>query len=1346
MPTAQTPDSGAPVPGVQGRHYELIKAAIPQSLIHATPALRASVRQVKPAIPDCIQSHAALAQSMDKIQDVNDFARPLLAAALTAAGFPLDVDQTCLRLYVPTEDTFGVGSGGFKTKTFSLLQAALNNFEAPETRAGFFDSASGFITAPDANGHFERFNTTLKIEQYQAHLTTFLRPTETVAQNLLRERYITRRKDAFKAAAYLALLKHDIGQDDYALLLRVASGERKIMLGDKQIWYRRPCMMHLHLQGCLIIDPCVYQRYSSWFIAYIPDDPEHPIKRYESFDQFEQELTRRLTAWPTSGTARPAMVEPTEHQQFFARFVARKDLAHYYRRFTEAVQDAPPSSWWKTWLRSEQGKFWVDLLAPKLRPFASLQGDPRHRVRVALEGPNLDINADSIKGAWVDVDLWAEDYDAAIQRLFDDGMTLAVPTAQADAANRSRRLAHYLNIGLFALNLAAMALMYEVLEGAIELSEGDREAGWAHIGDVLENLAMLAAGGAVYHFAVSPFIEALKAVTLPSGEARLWKPDLKAYQSTVSLPSGSTPNALGLHRVQGREVLAVEGKRFALKGESYPGKYRIHHPLRPEAYQPEARHNGSGAWSLEDEQPLTWHGPKLMRRLGHVVDSLDDQQLEAVRRVSDIDESVLRRLHMESEPTPALLLDTLSADMASYAASLMVELPYWPAGRAIEVFEGVGERRVAIKYGDTQTQSRDLIPISHVELMRGKLPERVVAVLSEDQLKAMLGQSLPQEPRLRSQQLQARLGAYAQKHQVRVFRSRYSDRVVPASVEVQVVQRAFTGLPTIVVQELLSDASKAERQALTQHRKISLRLSVKARRLQATQRLAHAYEGLYLEALADADTEALVLNTLETLPGWKDNLRIEVRDGSYGGELRASYGPHNAATLKVLVRVSSGSYQAFNGHGLQLHGVDTLYESLQHALTDAHRKALGLPHVGQGLQLKLKILQHALPRERLREVLHMTPSRIPFFKPPQLLADGRRGYPLSGRGLGAVNWRIETRIRELYPSITTQEIEWLLEANSAVDFAWLTKLEREYSELYNTLQGWLSAPIQGFGEFGSEPHRQQLLSRRKLFTALTDAWRRVGPRDVNPDTGEYYGEAIKLDHIDLSQQLESLPELTANFDHVSRVDLSECGLADSVEGFLGHFHELRSLNLELNRLTRLPQALEHMHGLEVLRLPGNRVVLDLVAVARLKKMTRLLLLDLDGNPLGLSPDISRMGRLWLLYLNNTGLPGWPTGIFAKPRPRGLKLELGGNPITQLPDVAPGSERAQILVRTGLDRSLLPRTYWKNSSCISSPWGSTRTAGFHPGDPGQRGLEVRLEPIAMVGQATGVGCTGGVAGL
>ncbi|NWC91291.1 MULTISPECIES: dermonecrotic toxin domain-containing protein [unclassified Pseudomonas] len=1060
MPDPQAADSAVTVSAELGQHYQHIKAAIPPSLITASPSLRASVRQVKPVIPGwfaatgaeqknqlkaCLEasfkSHAALDQSMDKVQDINDFAKPLLEAALKAAGHVLDVEQTCLRLYCPVEDAFGVRTGGFRAKTLSLLQAALNNFEEPETRAGFFNSASGFITAPDAEGHFERHATSLKIDvftrlcrdldlgkQYQAHLTTFLRPAQTVSQNLLRERFVTAQKDGFKAAAYLALLKGDIGQDDYALLLRVASGERNIMLGDRQIWYRRLCLMNLRLQGCVIIDPCVKYRYASWFIAYIPDDPEHPIKRYESFAEFRAELTRQMTVWPPQPGGRPSVVAPTNYQQFFARFVARKDLAYYYRRFTELVPDAPPQSFALKWLRSEQGQFWSQVLTPQLTPITSILGDPAHRVRIASKAPNLNINADSLKGLWVDVDLWDELYEGTVQRLFDDALTMAVPTAMADANNRSRRLAHYMSIGLFALNLVSMVVpplgtvmavamaaqvLYEALEGAIELSEGDREAGWSHIGDVMENLAMLAVGGAAFHVTVSPFIEGLKSITLPSGEVRLWKPDIQAYALEVQRPTTAVPDEAGLRRVQETHVLDLDGKRYALKADPYPGQYRIQHPRRPDAYQPAARHNGSGAWTHEAERPLEWEGPTLMRRLGRVVEGLDDAQLEAIRRVCDIDHSVLRRLHVESEPTPATLLDTvrqfrayddvvrlseqifvgqLSPDLAPYAASLMVEMPRWPVGKAIEVFEGEGPQRVAIQYGDTAAPLGGLISISRADLMNGQLPARVVAALSDQALQGMLGQHLPPEPRLRSQRLQARLGDYAQQHRARLFRSRYSERVVPSSVAVQVLQRDFQSLPTILAQELLSDASAAELQALTGTRKIPLRLAQKARELQATQRLTKAYEGLYLEALASPDTETLVLNTLETLPGWKDGVRIEVREDAYDGELRAHYGPVDAPNLKVLVRISEGRYQAFDGQAGQLHGVDTLYEALQHALTDAHRRALGLPHVGQGVELKLKILQHALPRDRLRERLGVRPAGRPFFKPPQALPGGRRGY------------------------------------------------------------------------------------------------------------------------------------------------------------------------------------------------------------------------------------------------------------------------------------------------------------------------------------------------------------------
>lgn len=40
------------------------------------------------------------------IQDITGFAKPLLVAALKAAGHELDVDNTWLRLYYPVEYTF----------------------------------------------------------------------------------------------------------------------------------------------------------------------------------------------------------------------------------------------------------------------------------------------------------------------------------------------------------------------------------------------------------------------------------------------------------------------------------------------------------------------------------------------------------------------------------------------------------------------------------------------------------------------------------------------------------------------------------------------------------------------------------------------------------------------------------------------------------------------------------------------------------------------------------------------------------------------------------------------------------------------------------------------------------------------------------------------------------------------------------------------------------------------------------------------------------------------------------------------------------------------------------------
>ncbi|OPA98170.1 hypothetical protein BFW88_02505 [Pseudomonas fluorescens] len=1347
-----TPAPALELPGYKGRHYPFLSAVIPQYLVQASPQNRTALRAVAPTVV-AWHAQATAAQKgtlkplidatwgstnawqtlHDRVQEVTAFARPLLQAGLKKAGFYLDVDQTFLRLYIPVEDQFGRQTAGFKSQTFSLLQAALHNFEARETAADYFNSASGFITQPDARGHFERHTTTLKIEtftqlcrdldlgaQYQTHLKTFWRPDDAVSDALWRLRYLTYQQDAFKAEAYMALLKGDIGDDDFALLMRVASGEKNIQVDGKQLWYRVPCLMHLRLQGCVLIDPCVKYRYSSWFIAWIPGDPEHPIKRYETFSAFAQELTDRLSKGSTDADGSKTW-SPTHYQQFFSRFVAQKDRPYYFRRLTELKVTAPSQWWGIEWLRSEQGHFWANVLAPKLEPLISILGDPAYAKRVPVVGPNLDINADSFKGLWIEVDLWDELYDRMRQRVFEDARTEAVPTADADAQGRSRRLSHYLNLGLLVLNVVSMAvpplgyamltvtagqLMYETLEGSVEWAQGDREAGWLHLSDVLQNLVMLAAGGVAFHFTVSPFIEQLKSVRLPSGKARLWKPAIEPYASATVLPPESVPDEDGLHRHANQTLLKLEGKIFKVQRSPLSGTGRILHPRREGAYQPEVLHNGSGGWVHEAEQPLTWEQPRLMRRLGPFLDGFNDVELEQIRQVSDVDEDVLRRLNVESEPVPAVLLETarrfrayadavkvseeiaggrLSSKLASYSAALMVRLPRWPKAWAIEAYLNNGE--ASVRYGQDATDAgQGLIRISHSDLMAGRLPEQVARTLTPEQAQQMLGLHAPEDPVELGQQLQARLAKYSEQTRSWLFNSLYADPPVTDKA-VQILQRDFKGLPTIMSRELLQGASPELISAMQTSGKVPLDLATQAHRLQRQIRLVRAYEGLYLDALAGPDTEALALNTLQTLPGWKDDLRLEVRVDTYDGELRASFGPQDASSRKVLVHVADGQYQAFDEQANSLHGINGFYDSLQHALTDAHRAALGMPHVGQGPELKVLIQQHALPRRQLLDVLQMRPDSRPFFMPTHDMPGGRRGYPLSGRGAGGHGRITDERLRALYPDLASEEIDQLRAAHHPFNDQWLRALEREYRELDAVLQTWMSTPIEGFGEFGSPAYRRQLRIRYRIARALKDAWRRIGPRHIGP-TGRYVGQQIDLTGVRVWRQLLSLPELNANFDHVSELMLAESDFSDENLSFLTHFRGLTSLNLESCRLTQLPEQITQMSRLKVLSLSENNIVLSPQAVEQLREVRSLRMLELEGNPLGRVPDISQMPELQLLWLNNTGVNAWPTGLFEQPRPRVFNLDLRGNTINHIPEAEPGSGHAAIIARTVVDRELL----------------------------------------------------------
>lgn len=1353
MPDSQVSDPVTPLPGEQGQHYALIRQAIPACLVNSSPSRRKALKDTPPAIPRWYDAASQarkdqlkvlldarchslneLEKTFSQISSEEAFAQPLLEAKLKAIGHELDVNQTWLRLYVPVEDAFGVKTRGFKVKTFSLLHAALGNFEQRETQEGYFDSASGFITQPDVRDHFERHTTTLTIQaftqlcrdldlgkQYQAHLRAQLKPDDAKSQAELRERYVQHQKAAFKAAAFLALLKGDIGDSDHTLLMRVAAGEKHILSDGKPIGYRSLSLMNLHLHDCLVIDACAKSGYTCWVIVYIPDDPDHPIKRYETFNDFHIDLTERLRAKVTQDADRSQGWKATPNQLFFARLVAEKDRAYYYKRLTELVLDAPPQPFGAQALRSEWGRL---LTSPSFSTPSTL-GEPQPRVRVPASAPEFNIRAHTLVNLWQVPDLWTYRLGSLRTRLFENARHRAVSTADVDEASRSLRAAHYMSIGLFGLNLVAMAvpplgvimavamagqMLYEVIEGVIELSEGDREAGWAHITDVMENLATLATQATVFHFIVSPFIEQFKAVTLPSGKTRLWKPDLSAYEHTASLPSVAVDEQ-GLHRHNGQTVLPLEGKRYAVQQDPVTEQYRILHPTRPEAYQPVLKSNGSGLWNHELERPHTWEGATLMRRLGPVTEAFSDVELEQARSVADVSEAVLRRVHAEGEPVPAILLDTLrqfrayrdavnvaegigqgsiSSELCSYAASLAVELPGWPASKAIEAFAGTELNGPSIKYGNSQAAAADTVQIHRADLMNGQLPRRIIEAFSEPQRDALVGSYTPRTPEARAKALQLKLEQRAVEVRERLMKSIYIEQQPPSDPAIMLIQRDFSGVPTILAREVLADATPTERNTLNSTKRIPLRLAHKARRAQQQMRLTLAYEGLYLDALVGPDTETLALNTLSALPGWSDNLRLEVREGRFEGPVRASFGPQEASSRKVLARMEDGRYQAFDERGQHLHGLNGFYGALQHALTDAHRNAIGLPHVGQGEQLKGLIKRHAIGRAPLRKALGMSPEKLPFFRPPSVLPGERRGYPLSGRG--GTEWERITRerIRSLYPEITREEMRVMINERGALDLSWLRELEQEYKTLQSTLHHWLSARPEGLEAFG-EQHRRILMARRRIYTALDDAWRRVGPRHYDRN-GRLLGQKIEWFEEDLVQQLRTLPALTANFDHVSYlgiVGVEGSELTDvDVQPLLANFRGLRRLGVEVAQLTRLPQAIEDMSHLQRLHLGGNDIVLTSEDVLRLKDRVHLKELFLDMNPLGLPPDVSRMRRLQTLLLSSTGLQEWPASVFRIPRPRDFTLDLRDNPITRLPEFAPGSDNALIVARTFVSREAL----------------------------------------------------------
>lgn len=1211
------------------------------------------------------KSQHAVDQHLANVQALKPFAIGLLNSALKEQfNLTVDVEGTCLRLYEPLRlGTLGVKAGQYKVLEVSLVQAALHNFEASEGEDDAFDPASGFTQYPDRDGASPRIGPTLTVPafirlcrtldvgaRYQAHLKETLLPTDETAATRLRDAVFTSQKDALRAAAYLALLKQDILPDDFTMVLKVVDGERSPTLGGKPVWFSCLSVIDRALRGSVVFTPVEKYRYATDFIVYLPHDPEHPLKRYNSLDALKTELNRQWMARDKApsepgNNSRPT---PTGYQHFFSQFLNEHDKPAFFNRFTEpaahstaAVDAVARSSVTQTMLQIAFPVLTAAVMPQSLPP-------PKAGCRVVkTDAPDLYLMVVSRGALWADnVDLWANLFEHGRDKALGDAREQAVPTADVDARVRGQKIAGWLEAGATVLGLglafvpvlgemmlAAMAgqLLYETFEGVIDWSEGDRDTAKAHWFDVAQNLAAMAllagAGKGLQKLAAPPtpaLVQGLKPVRLPSGEQRLWKPDLAPYRSPALLPKDATFDDLGLHSHDQQPLLPLDDQLYAVKPEPDGDTYRIQHPTRSDAYAPQVTHNGAGAWLHEGEEPLTWDGPMLMRRLGYRTRGLSDAQLEQARLASGIRADQLRQLHVDLQPPPALLSDSLARFGIHQRIETFIEkmgsddpLDYALADPAIT-------ERVVAQRGLTYPAVLDPTPQGLDE--QTLLWRREVAQAARD-------------------------------NRTLLFDVDYRAHNLTRSPPVQQLMDRFSGLPAEVARQLLETATDADLTALSGHQQLSPRLTALARESQQQVRMARAYEGLFLDTLQSQDSLRLALHTLPSLPGWDPSLRVEIRLGSEQGPLIDAVGPEASAAPLVLVMGEDGAF-----------GATDLYGAVLARLEQGQRRALGEAAWDAGT-LKQRVRQTPLARDELRSVL----LEYPLLRKP-LAGDLRLrgGSPL--HKLTQLR-SPHTRVRKLYPGFSDEQATAFIETLGSDARTELTRREDQYAALKRALKDWVNRSARE--DTTRRPFEVNPGGREQpVADALRDCWRRQTVDRAGANTGR---------RLEISAQV-NLPQLNADFGHVDELVLNYVNFTVSPGQFLGNFPNLKRLTLkhiggtERPTLSVLPEAITNMKELTHLDLSGNAIRLSETSAGQLAGLNHLEALCLNDNPLGTLPDFSPLLRLRTLELRNTRINQWPRGLLELPELR--EVELSSNQLSAVPDnlLNPAPENVEASIR------------------------------------------------------------------
>jgi hypothetical protein len=1303
-------------------NQELLKQRLPQWFTRYTPEIASLQLELHKSHLKSLAAQKAFSALIKPLKSVHAFSRPLLNNTMLEQ-FKIKAD--CTQVYL--EEV--IAARPLEVTKTSILSAALFNFAVtkvflpgsvlryeapvPPAVAGAYSDlpddvcgahiscSTGLLdTQPAA---FAQMCRTLDLGgKYQAHLDSVFK-SETGSSQIA-EAFILKERLRFEALSHIARMKGDVSAEAYEVLLKVAENADRPEWRGGPVYYSTLEILDKRatggfmgglLHGALIIEShrrddivermppkqaLEFADIGGGFplMVYMPGDPDHPLKEYLSIPHFYAALLVRL--------AEPAF------RSYFARFIWLRYRDQFFGKLNKALDSEDILAEVRLRLMQQQGQpfqmLYDQALSTVYADAEVLAVPVTHTVDAAKTGaldifrsvahlgfdladvflPASEIR-DLVKDTFIALEDWSDgETGKALSQLYAIGKDIVLAAAPK-AAKEVERLEKVYEDGKQAL---------EFLQGLLDSSASnasDSTAGQDEIVDIEHNDAHQPLSTP----RPSAFIESLAQVKSADASTRLWKPSLDAF-ARHRLPKGTFLNHRSLFKMEGKTCLAMGDHYYQVGFDVALKKWRVLNPDVAEGFSPVLETNNAGAWRFEGENPMGWDVYTAFRRLHGDLIVLGDDTIRHILRVTQVDEALLRQVHVDKLVPPALLVDCIRRFLVDHEISefiglmhdksafepdqdddeffvpriepyldFLVTLPGWPDDRVLRRIDAQGA--VLSVHAPTTTTLRTVDVVYTPGKMKAFL-DALVTALPPVEVEMLLVDY--QGPKTHGQYLAMRIAFEAEGRRGLLFELCYAAGDRSADPLVALLRRDFRSLPDCVAREIVSGADSMERLRMEGAGRIPLRLAEQAREYLQQLRLNRALECFYLH-IETPDSATISLGLISSMPDWPQDVVIEVRNTSFDGEtLFRSAGTDTTPSEPSLVFVKAGAeYQAFNNQGQRVH-VES--KGLHDTLTNALADQASLTRDVNQLDIALGDIA-TLQRSRVKRLLGLRQIK-PGIIWPSRLADGRVGYPLSSRLRGlfyklrnnARAFSPELAVQNLYPQLTSREVRKFLQT-AALGFrgtahekqnqirAMLNELTEQYARLENALDRWLSeVRLAQNGQVSDAT----VAGRETARTRILACWRKEPGSLIDPQLPD---SAHKLDLSDLA--IGALPALEANFSHVHALTLENMALTGaSVGAFLRWFPQVRWLSLRGNLLNAIPATLGSLTSLKSLVLSNTPLSIDAQGLQNLQGLNQLETLVLEGATINvpMAIDVSRWPLLVELRLRNCGLSLMPSGL------------------------------------------------------------------------------------------------------